>query len=354
MRLRLENISKSYGEQKVLKDLSLTVEEGEFFFLIGSSGCGKSTLLRLVSGLVSPDQGRIFFDSQDVTDLPAEKRGLGLVFQNYALWPHMTVWDNVAFGLELRGEKGSLLREKVGRVLREVRLEGFEKRYPGELSGGQQQRVALARAIVIEPKLVLLDEPLSNLDAGLRLEMRSELRRIHKALGITMVYVTHDQKEALSLADRVALLHDGKLEQVGTPAELYKIPQSSYAASFLGETNFINGTFRRNLGGAWVLDSPFGAMEIAADHVFKPSENGAAMISMRPESLSFQGPEDALNFQAEVLENNFMGDTTQLVLKAFDQRITAETISGAFGLKLGDKVRLWPDLKELTAYGKEE
>ncbi|MBR5902114.1 ABC transporter ATP-binding protein, partial [bacterium] len=255
MRLRIENISKSYGGQTVLEDLSFTVEEGELFFLIGSSGCGKSTLLRILSGLLPPDKGRIFFDSRDVTDVPAEKRGLGLVFQNYALWPHMTVWENAAFGLETRGEKSALIKEKVARVLREVRLEGLEKRYPAELSGGQQQRVALARALVIEPPLVLLDEPLSNLDAGLRLEMRGELRRIHKSLGVTMIYVTHDQKEALSLADRMALLHNGKIEQMGAPLELYKTPRTSYAASFLGETNLLAGTFKAETAEGWILET---------------------------------------------------------------------------------------------------
>lgn len=353
MRLRLENITKSFGGPPVLKDLSVTVENGEFFFLLGSSGCGKSTLLRMIAGLAGPDEGRIFFDDRDVTDLPAEKRGVGLVFQNYALWPHMTVWDNVAFGLEARGEKKRAVEEKVAKVLGEVRLEGFEKRFPGELSGGQQQRVALARAIVIEPALVLLDEPLSNLDAGLRLEMRSELRRIHKALGVTMVYVTHDQKEALSLADRVALLNKGGLEQVGTPAELYKRPKTRYAASFLGETNFLKGTFRGRGEGGWRVETPFGEVLIGEERVFAPEENAEAEVSVRPESLSFQGPEDAPSFEADVLENNFLGGTTQLVLRAFGQRITAETISGAFHLKPGDNVRLWPKADEITAYGQE-
>ncbi|MBO7434961.1 ABC transporter ATP-binding protein [bacterium] len=353
MRLRIENISKSYGGQKVLDDLSFTVEEGELFFLIGSSGCGKSTLLRIISGLLAPDGGRIFFDSRDVTETPAENRGLGLVFQNYALWPHMTVWDNISFGLETRGEKRSLIKEKVSRILGEVRLEGLEKRYPAELSGGQQQRVALARALVIEPPLVLLDEPLSNLDAGLRLEMRGELRRIHKSLGVTMVYVTHDQKEALSLADRMALLHNGKLEQVGAPYELYKTPSSSYAASFLGETNFLPGTFKAETAEGWLLETPWGEAKIPSDHVFGAREKGEAVISLRPENLSFQGSLDDPCFEAEVLEKNFLGDITQLVLKAFGQKITAETVSGADRLKPGDRTRLWPKAAEMTAYKRE-
>ena len=354
MRLTIENISKSYGGQKVLEDLSFTVEEGELFFLIGSSGCGKSTLLRIISGLLAPDRGRIFFDSRDVTSLPAEKRGLGLVFQNYALWPHMTVWENVAFGLETRGEKSSLIKEKVARILGEVRLVGLEKRYPAELSGGQQQRVALARALVIEPPLVLLDEPLSNLDAGLRLEMRGELRRIHRNLGVTMIYVTHDQKEALSLADRMALLHNGKLEQAGAPLELYKLPRSNYAASFLGETNLLEGTFRTETAEGWIVETPWGEAKLPSDHVFGARENGEAIISLRPENLSFQGPGDAPCFEAEIVENNFLGDITQLVVRAFGRDLTVETVSGADRLKVGSKARLWPKESELTAYQRED
>ena len=350
MSLKIENIKKSFGTQPVLKGLSFEVEKGDFFFLLGSSGCGKSTLLRIISGLCDPDEGRIFFDGEDVTTLPAEKRGVGLVFQNYALWPHMTVYDNIAFGLQVRKLKKDEVAKKVAKVLQDVRLEGLEKRYPAELSGGQQQRVALARALVVEPKLVLLDEPLSNLDANLRLEMRSELRRIHRELGLTMIYVTHDQKEALSLADRVALLHEGKLEQLGSPTELYKRPQSKFAAGFLGETNFMQGKALKLSGANWEIETPWGTSVIPQEQAVGVESGKALSISIRPEDLSLTGEESAPNFQAKILENNFLGDISQLVLEAKGERILVETLSSSH-LKVGELIKVWPKVEDIMIFG---
>ena len=350
MSLKIENIKKSFGTQQVLKGLSFEVEKGEFFFLLGSSGCGKSTLLRIISGLCDPDEGRIFFDGEDVTTLPAEKRGVGLVFQNYALWPHMTVYDNIAFGLQVRKLKKDEIAKKVAKVLQDVRLEGLEKRYPAELSGGQQQRVALARALVVEPKLVLLDEPLSNLDANLRLEMRSELRRIHRELGLTMIYVTHDQKEALSLADRVALLHEGRLEQLGNPTELYKRPQSKFAAGFLGETNFLKGKALKKNETFWEIETPWGTSTISQDQAVGVESGKALSLSVRPEDLRLAGEESAPNFQARILENNFLGDITQLVLEANGERLLVETLSSS-QLRVGELIKVWPKVEDIMAYG---
>jgi len=350
MSLRLEDVKKSFGAQQILKGLSFEVEKGEFFFLLGSSGCGKSTLLRIISGLTDPDGGRIFFEGEDVTEVPAEKRGVGLVFQNYALWPHMTVYDNVAFGLQVKKLGKDEVKSKVAKVLKDVRLEGLEKRYPAELSGGQQQRVALARALVIEPKLVLLDEPLSNLDANLRLEMRSELRRIHKELGLTMIYVTHDQKEALSLADRVALMHEGKLEQLGSPTELYRRPASKFAAGFLGETNFLKGKVLSKKETAWEIETPWGVSEINFDQAVGLEEGKAITISVRPEDLVLSGNENAPRFLAKVKENNFLGDTTQLVLEAKGDILLLETLS-ASDLKVGEEIKVWPKTKDIMVYG---
>ncbi|MBO4552901.1 ABC transporter ATP-binding protein [bacterium] len=350
MSLKIENIKKSFGTQQVLKGLSFEVEKGEFFFLLGSSGCGKSTLLRIISGLCDPDEGRIFFDGEDVTTLPAEKRGVGLVFQNYALWPHMTVYDNIAFGLQVRKLKKDEIAKKVAKVLQDVRLEGLEKRYPAELSGGQQQRVALARALVVEPKLVLLDEPLSNLDANLRLEMRSELRRIHRELGLTMIYVTHDQKEALSLADRVALLHEGKLEQLGNPTELYKRPQSKFAAGFLGETNFLKGKAQKKNETSWEIETPWGISTISQDQAVGVESGKALSLSVRPEDLRLAGEESAPNFQAKILESNFLGDITQLVLEANGERLLLETLSSS-QLRVGELIKVWPKVEDIMAYG---
>ena len=350
MSLKIENIKKSFGTQQVLKGLSFEVEKGEFFFLLGSSGCGKSTLLRIISGLCDPDEGRIFFDGEDVTTLPAEKRGVGLVFQNYALWPHMTVYDNIAFGLQVRKLKKDEIAKKVAKVLQDVRLEGLEKRYPAELSGGQQQRVALARALVVEPKLVLLDEPLSNLDANLRLEMRSELRRIHRELGLTMIYVTHDQKEALSLADRVALLHEGRLEQLGNPTELYKRPQSKFAAGFLGETNFLKGKALKKNETFWEIETPWGTSTISQDQAVGVESGKALSLSVRPEDLRLAGEDSAPNFQARILENNFLGDITQLVLEANGERLLVETLSSS-QLRVGELIKVWPKVEDIMAYG---
>ena len=231
IKVELQGISKSYfAGTPVLLPLDLRIEPGELFFLLGPSGCGKSTLLRLLAGFLEPDSGTIRFDDRDVAKLPPERREAGMVFQNYALWPHMSVFDNVAFGLDVRKIRGEERRRQVTAALQMVRLEELADRMPGSLSGGQQQRAALARALAFRPELLLLDEPLSNLDAQLRDSMRWEIRRICKSSGLTAVYVTHDRQEALSMADRIAVLHDGRLAQVGTAEQLYRHPVSRFVA----------------------------------------------------------------------------------------------------------------------------
>src|SRR5208337_1900202 len=237
----LKNISKKYGDVPAVRDVSLEIAKGEFFFLLGPSGCGKTTLLRMIAGFVEPDAGEIRFGDRLMNAVPAHRRNTGMVFQNYALWPHMSVRENVAYGLELRRIPREELRRRLGRALELVRLVGFENRRPNQLSGGQQQRVALARALVIEPDVLLLDEPLSNLDAKLRTEMRQELRRIHAETGITTVHVTHDQKEALSLAGRLAVMRDGRVRQVGAPREIYTRPADRFVAEFIGQANVLRG-----------------------------------------------------------------------------------------------------------------
>ena len=239
--IRVEGVVKRFGRTVALKGVSLEVSGGEFFAILGPSGCGKTTLLRVIAGFEYPDEGRVYLGGRDVTDLPPDKRGTVMVFQNWALWPHMTVYDNIAFGLRLRKLPESEIRERVRRVLEMLGLEGLENRYPGQLSGGQQQRVALARALVVEPEVLLLDEPLSNLDAKLRLKLRGELKELQRKLGITAVYVTHDQEEAMSLADRIALMRDGRIEQVGSPEDLYRRPETLFTAVFLGRTSLLLG-----------------------------------------------------------------------------------------------------------------
>lgn len=239
--LEINNIHKSFNSLEVLKNLSLEICKGELCCLLGSSGCGKTTLLKIINGLLEPDSGNIILSGDDITGLPCQKRDLGMVFQNYALFPHMNVFDNVAYGLRRRHISREDINTRVNNTLSLVRLNGYEYRRIHELSGGQQQRVALARALVIEPRVLLLDEPLSNLDARLRADMRVEIKRIQSKLGITTVYVTHDQEEAMSIADRIVVMNDGVIEQIGTPRDIYENPATAFVASFVGNSNFIPG-----------------------------------------------------------------------------------------------------------------
>ncbi len=239
--IRIEKLTKQFGAVTALHQLDLTIERGELFFLLGPSGCGKTTLLRSIAGFYIPEGGKIFFGEDDVTRLAPHKRNTGMMFQSYALWPHMTVAENVAFGLEERRVGKAEIRQRVGEALESVHMGRYAERRPNQLSGGQQQRVALARALVIRPRCLLLDEPLSNLDAKLRLEMRTEIRRVCKEFNLTTVYVTHDQKEALSISDRMAILEGGRILQVGGPREVYRRPSCQTVAHFIGETDFLSG-----------------------------------------------------------------------------------------------------------------
>src|SRR6478752_6038391 len=245
-RVSIEGLTRKFAEVSAVADLTLTIEDGEFLSLLGPSGCGKTTTLRLLAGFLAPNSGRIVVGDRVLSTagrvVPPEHRGMSMIFQSYAVWPPKTVYDNVAFGLKLRRRPQSEIAERVGRILDLVRLGELAARYPGELSGGQQQRVALARALVVEPSILLLDEPLSNLDAGLREEMRFEIRRLHEEMRITSVYVTHDQAEAMVTSDRIAVMNHGRIEQVDHPRALYNKPKTRFVAGFIGRTNFIEGT----------------------------------------------------------------------------------------------------------------
>src|SRR5918911_1416887 len=247
-RLVLDRLTRVYGTQRVVDSVALEIAHGELVSLLGPSGCGKTTTLRLIAGFVNPTEGEIRMDERVISApgrvLPPEKRQMAMIFQSYAVWPHKTVAENVGYGLKFKGIRGGDARERVGRALRLVHLEGLADRYPGELSGGQQQRVALARALVVEPNVLLLDEPLSNLDANLREEMRFEIRRLHEELDITTVYVTHDQAEAMVTSDRIAVMQAGRIEQVGTVEEVYDRPATAFVAAFIGRTNLLAGIYR--------------------------------------------------------------------------------------------------------------
>jgi putative spermidine/putrescine transport system ATP-binding protein len=242
----IAELGKSYGTFRAVSDLSLRIEEGEFLIFLGPSGCGKTTTLRMLAGFIEPDTGRIEIGSRDVTNEPPYRRNIGLVFQNYALFPHLSIFENVAFGLRRRKVAEGEVRKRVGEALELVRLSHLESRLPNQLSGGQQQRVAIARALAIRPDILLLDEPLSNLDAKLRLQVRDELRSLQKSLGITTVMVTHDQEEAMSVGDRLVLMQAGVIEQVGTAGQLYKTPANRFVADFIGRTNFLKGSAAEN------------------------------------------------------------------------------------------------------------
>ena len=275
--IRVEGVVKRFGRTVALRGVSLEVGRGEFFAILGPSGCGKTTLLRIIAGFEVPDEGRVYLGGRDVTMVPPDKRGTVMVFQNWALWPHMTVYENIAFGLKLR----KLPREEIDRRVREtlelLGLEGFENRYPGQLSGGQQQRVALARALAVQPEVLLLDEPLSNLDAKLRLKLRGELKELQRKLGITMVYVTHDQEEAMSLADRIALMRDGRIEQIGRPEALYRRPETLFTAVFLGRTSLVLGRVE-DTGSGTALVRLGEALVEAVNHGLGPGEQAAVVF----------------------------------------------------------------------------
>ena len=242
MKVVLKGISKIFGKLRAVDGVSLEIEDGDFFTLLGPSGCGKTTLLRVIAGFYPPDEGEVYFGERLMNDVPPHRRETGMVFQNYALFPHLNVRENIAYGLRVRKVPDGEMDARIGDVIRSVRLDGLEKRFPGQLSGGQQQRVALARALVISPQILLMDEPLSNLDAKLRVAMREEIRRIQKDLRITTIYVTHDQEEAMAVSDRIAILNLGKLEQLGAPDEIYFNPCSRFAAEFMGGSNILELT----------------------------------------------------------------------------------------------------------------
>ncbi len=314
MKVSLEQVSKRFGPVTVVQDMSFEVGDGELFFLLGPSGCGKTTVLRMLAGFYFPDAGVIRFGEKIVNDVPPNKRNTGMVFQNYALWPHMTVFENVAYGLDVRRVSGEEKNRRVREALGVVQMAPFAARTPNQLSGGQQQRIALARALVVKPDVLLLDEPLSNLDAALRLEMREEIKRIHAETGITTIYVTHDQEEALSLADRIAVMREGRLEQAGSPRDLYRAPAGRFVAGFMGEANFIEGVVQDVSASQVRVKTAEGEL-ICANNGCAPATGQPVVCMVRPESLWLAGDPPANRFDGVIESVSYLGKVEQYTLR---------------------------------------
>ncbi len=352
VKVKLINLSKRYGKVKAVDKVSLEVEDGELFTLLGPSGCGKTTTLRLIAGFELPDEGKILFGNEDVTLKKPYERETAMVFQNYALWPHMTVFDNIAYGLKVRKMKKEEIIERVERVLDLVRLRGLEDRYPTQLSGGQQQRVALARALVVEPKVLLLDEPLSNLDAKLRIEMREEIKRLQRKLGITTIYVTHDQEEAMSISDRIAVMNKGRILQVGTPQEIYFRPKNIFTATFIGKSTILEGKLKRiNPPTALISDSVKLIFTPSSDDFYEEAKEGdKVVIVIKPEFFS----QDPLEGECNVIEGivelvMFIGPFIQARVKVGSTYVTAYLKPEA-KVSIGDKVKLYLPIEKAVGF----
>lgn len=310
--LKLQNIKKSFGDTRVLNGIDLEIKRGEFITLLGSSGCGKTTTLRIIAGLEEADEGCVILDGEDITHAAPNKRDVNTVFQNYALFPHMTVAENIGYGLKIRRKPKEEIRVKVEEMLALVQLEEYGDRYPDQLSGGQRQRIAIARAVALEPKVLLLDEPLGALDLKLRRQMQLELKRLQKSLGITFIYITHDQEEAINMSDRIAIMNQGVFEQIGTPNEIYYKPETSYVAGFVGDANIYR-------------------------------ENGK-LYAIRSENVLINGEEECTHM-AEVLEKSFAGGQLRILFKLVDgQQITASRYGIDAQVNVGDSMKIgWRD-----------
>ena len=355
MQIRFERISKRYGKTYAVRDLDLTIKSGALHFLLGPSGCGKTTTLRMLAGLEKPTEGKIFFDDKDVTTVEASERGIGMVFQNYALWPHMTVLANIEYGLKIKKMPAAELKARVDEVLDITQLGQYVDRLPGQLSGGQQQRVALARALAIRPTVLLLDEPLSNLDAKLRLEMRDNITRIHRKTRITTVYVTHDQKEALSMGTAISVMRAGILVQSAAPRELYHFPQDSFIAGFIGETNLVKGRVASVSPNRIEVSTNAGII-IASRSTKTVHKDEEVLVSVRPEALKVSFPghtktggADSNRLPMTVDHLVYLGDTEQFQFKLKDGTLFKASVFNPpiHALKEHDNVECFVDYQDV-------
>jgi putative spermidine/putrescine transport system ATP-binding protein len=336
--LELEGLQKRFAQATAVERVDLAVERGEFVSFLGPSGCGKTTTLRMIAGFESPTAGRIRIDGVDVTHRAPNRRNVGMVFQSYALFPNMSVADNVGFGLRVAGRPAAEIRQRVDEMLRLIKLPGLGQRYPYQLSGGQQQRVALARALAIRPQVLLLDEPLSALDAKIRVALRAEIRAIQRELGITTIYVTHDQEEALSMSDRIVVMSEGRVEQIGTPFEIYNFPRSAFVASFVGTLNLLRGRVADPARGAIVVD---GQEILAASGLGEARPGDARLVALRPESVTLDGAgADANRVPGTVEDVQFLGAVVRIRVRPLDHAIWLDTFNNPrlAPPRLGDRV----------------
>ena len=342
----IKGVNKIYGTNHVVKDLNLLVEEGEFLTLLGSSGCGKTTTLRMIAGFEEPTTGSITVEGEPIEDKEPYERNVNTVFQSYALFPHMTIYDNVAYGLRMKKVPKKEIKERVLKMLEMVQLSGFEKRYPSQLSGGQKQRVAIARALINRPKVLLLDEPLGALDLKLRKQMQLELKRLQKKLNITFIYVTHDQEEALTMSDRIAIMHDGVMDQIGSPTDIYERPATKFVATFIGETNVFDGTIKSIVNGKAVIGIENGDVTTSGSATETEEKNTGfsvgefVTVSVRPEKLHFSAePVEGFSVPALVKDYIYVGSVVKcLAVLPNGNEVKMERLAGEELPKSGDKV----------------
>ncbi|MBO5273694.1 MAG: ABC transporter ATP-binding protein [Clostridia bacterium] len=348
--LKIEHLSKSFGETEVIRDLSFEVAAGEFLTILGASGCGKTTLLRMICGLEEADEGKIILDGKDVTGAEPNHRAVNTVFQSYALFPHMNVYDNVAYPLKIARVQKDEIKQRVSEALALVQMEGYERRYPSEMSGGQKQRVAIARAVIGQPKILLLDEPLGALDLNLRHAMQGELKNLQKRLGITFLYITHDQEEALNMSDRIAVMRGGSFLQIGTPSEVYDSPKNVYAARFIGEANILPCVYEDEIGGRYTVK--FGDNKlILRGNKGHYTAGDLIFAAVRGEKILVSAAESG-GIPATVKDLNFAGGVMRITAEALGTKITAMRYGLDRSIELGQQV--WLEIPELAGAAVEE
>ena len=344
--LKVKNLNKNFGKVKAVQDVTFEATEGKVLSLLGPSGCGKTTTLRCIAGFENPDRGEIYLDDRKITPIPPEKRGIGMVFQSYALWPHMTVYGNLSFGLQIRKVPKDEITKKIKKVLDMVQLEGYENRYPRQMSGGQQQRIAMARALVFEPDIMLLDEPLSNLDAQLREEMRFEFTELQKKLGITAVYVTHDQAEALVISDKIVILDKGKIVQSGTPKEIYSNPKNKFVAGFIAVTSFIDGkidSFTEEKKKVMVKTDD-GLVIHSFNHSFDIGQK--VSVAMRMNVIKFiqdeyKSDKSTVNiFKGKIIQSSYLGNIIDYKIKMGNWEVRTNS-DAKYNFKVGEEVTFY-------------